>query len=68
MSNFKKNQKVVWVISVMGSKTASIKEVESVKQGVVILKDEQSLKFRDGDGTEINPAIPGCSSHIIELE
>lgn len=68
MSNFKKNQQVVRVISVMGSKTAAVNTVASVAKGIVRLKGDDDLKYNDEDGREIDPVIPGCSSEIIELE
>lgn len=65
MSEFRKGQKVVRVFKIMGSKCASDSVVASVKGGVVKLRGEESLSYRDADGSEIDPAIPGCSSEII---
>lgn len=68
MANFKKGMRVVKTISIMGTKTASIQVVESVKKGVVKLVDCES-PYRDENGREIDPAaIPGCYSEIIYLE
>lgn len=68
--NFKKGQKVVRVIRVLGTETASLTEVEKVtKAGVVKVKDYDHIKYRDSDGAEDPPsALSGCSSRIIALE
>lgn len=54
--NFKRGQKVVKVIDVYGSKTATVQTVEKVKSGVVSLEDS-SLKFDAKTGHEIDPAF-----------
>ncbi len=64
----KKKQLVVKVISIMGISTATLARVESVKKGVVKIKGAESLSYRDDDGREIDPAIPGCTSYLIELD
>lgn len=64
----KKNELVVKVIRIMGTETATLARVESVKKGVVKLVGVESLTYRADDGSEINPVIPGCSSHLIPLD
>lgn len=65
---FKKNQEVVRVIFVMGSKTASLAVVESVRKGVVKLFHDDCLRYDASTGVEIDPAIPGCTSELIAME
>ncbi len=64
---FKKNDKVVMVITGGGTKSASIQTVESVKGGRVKLVDS-SLAYDAKTGREIDAAIAGFSSEIIKLE
>lgn len=64
---FKKGQQVVKVIIGGGVKTSSIQRVASVKKGVVRLEGS-CLDYRDKDGQEIDPVIPGFTSELIYLE
>lgn len=63
----KKGELVVKVLSGAGFKTATIEEVESIKNGVVRIVDS-SLKWDDSYFSEIAPAVPGFSTKLIELD
>lgn len=67
MSNFKKNELVVKVISIMSTRSATLQRVESVRKGVVKLTSSD-ICYRDSDGAEIDPVIPGCVSYLIALD
>ena len=64
---FKEKDKVALVLNGGGMRTATIKEVESVKNGVVKLVDSE-LRYDDVSGREIDPAIPGWYAEIIVFE
>lgn len=67
MSDFKRGRKVVKVINVMGSETATVQTIESIKKGVVRLVD-YSLTYDAKSGREIDAVIPGCSSRLIPFD
>lgn len=67
MAVFRKGQRVCRVICVRDIRTASIQTVEWVRKGAVKLESDEHLRYRDIDGLEVDPVIPGCSSMIITL-
>lgn len=64
----KKGELVVKIISIMGTGTATLARIESVKKGVVKIKGAESLSYSAEDGREIDAAIPGCTSYLVELD
>lgn len=64
-TSFKKGMGVVQVFSLAGLETAIVTEVESVRKGVVTVKDSE--KRYNGDGREIDPSGMG-SFRLIQLE
>ncbi len=66
---FKKNEHVVKVISIYGSKTATVNVVESVKNGVVRLVDS-TLMFDNTNGKELDAAFAGSgiSCEIVPFD
>lgn len=64
---FTKGATVVRVIKTEHTETAADQVIANVKKGVVTLVDS-CCKYNEINGEEIDPAIPGCSSRIIEKE
>lgn len=66
---FKKNDKIIKVISIRGSKTATVQTVASVSRGVVTIVDS-GLTYEDKTGREIDPAMAfaGITSEIIPFD
>lgn len=63
----KKGELVVKVLSGAGFKTATIEEVESIKGGVIKIVDS-SLCWDANYLSEIDPAVPGFSTRLVELD
>lgn len=53
---FRKGQKVVKVIALSNTKTATIQTISKISKGVISL-DDSSLKFDASTGNEIDPAF-----------
>lgn len=66
---FKKGQKVVKIINVKGSKSATVAEVASVKKGVVKLVDSYA-DYNAETGSEIDApmAAMGIYSEIVKFD
>lgn len=64
---FRRNQRVVCVLSGAGTETASLTSVQSVSKKRVLVEDS-SLQYDPQTGREMNPAIPGFSSRLIALD
>ncbi len=68
-----KGDTVVRVINIMGIKTASIHQIESVGKSSIVgigtsIRIVNSALEYDVVGMEINPIILGCYSELIPLE
>lgn len=75
MLELKKGQRVVRIINVFGSETASICEVAKVSKtkGLIYLDaddltDDGVCTYRLEDGRAVRDYIAGCSSRLIMLE
>jgi len=68
MATFKKNDKVVKIITGGGYETASIQTVLLSKKGKVSCDDDGHIWYDANSGFEIDPVIPGFSSRLIVLE
>lgn len=64
---FEKNDKVIKIISVGGSLTATLQVVDSVKNNKVLLVDGVTEFYLD-TGKQIENWIPGCTSYIVPLD
>ena len=60
----KKGQRMVKIIDVAGSRTATVQTVESVDKRVVRLVDS-SLTYDAVTLEEREPPIPGCHSYLV---
>lgn len=67
MSMFKKGDKVVKVLNVMGIETATLATVASVKKGVVLCEGS-GMSYNDKTGMEINAGYTSYFSKLIVLE
>lgn len=63
---FKKGQKVIQVINIVGSKSATLQIIDRVKDRVVFI--EGSSNEYDDFGRQIDACIPGCTSELIPLD
>ncbi len=64
----KKGDFCVKVLRGAGVETATIQRVESVKKGVIKLENVESLAYSATTLAEIDPVIPGFSSHLIPFD
>ena len=65
---FSKGMRVVKIINVMGTETASVTKIAKAGDGWVQCKGDDSLKYGPRGGREIDPAIPGCSSRLVAMD
>jgi hypothetical protein len=70
---FEKGTKCVRIITVMGTKTATIDwSVSSIESGIVKIArpsgDVSACDYNAKTGREVNAAIPGCSSEIVAMD
>jgi len=63
----KKNEYCIKIIEIMGSRTATIKQIASVRKGAIRLVDSR-LTFDADSYEELDPMIPGCRSYLVEFD
>jgi len=64
---FKKGQKVVKVIDIYGTKTATIQTISKISKGVIAL-DDSTLKFDAETGREIDPAFAQFHCYLVSFD
>ncbi len=64
---FKNNQPVVKLLTIMGIETATVTKIVRAKKDRVQCDGDEHLWYSRNDGSEIDPAIPNCSSRLVEL-
>lgn len=69
--SFEKGEKVIKILEIAGTKTATLQVIESAKThhvyGQVFQLEDSSATF-DEYGREIDPVIMGCRNEIVPLD
>ncbi len=65
---YQSGQKVIRVIEGAGGRTATFKRVKSSDGERTCLEGDGTLAYSSATGDEIDPAIPGFRSYLVEFD